>query len=155
MKTNPSPISVSGIEKLHNIFIKSGEIYWRQDIQAKIVSLFQSELSKAKKEGEKEVWKNNCYKHHSKRLALRKKYYQKSKHKFIGVVTTDKSMWCETHDKFEKLKEQVTNLTDTPVMCKCGDKRKDHYNNWGEYTGCGNKLNCGCSKFILSKLEGE
>ena len=44
--------------------------------------------------------------------------------------------------------EEQTNLTDTPVMCKCGDMRKDHYDNWGEYTGCGNKLNCGCSKFV-------
>ena len=81
-------------------------------------------INKVRSEGKKLVYKDNYYKHHSKRLALRKKYYKKRK-------------------------EEVTNLTDTPVMCKCGDLRKDHYDNWGDYTGCSNKLNCGCSEFVL------
>ena len=47
----------------------------------------------------------------------------------------------------------LTREEQTSVMCKCGDIRELHYNNWREYTGCGNKLNCGCSQYTPDLKE--
>ena len=47
----------------------------------------------------------------------------------------------------------LTKEEQTSVMCKCGDRREHHYNNWREYTGCGNRLNCGCSEYTPDLKE--
>ena len=90
------------------------------DVKAFISQVIAEAIGK----GKKAVYKDNYYKHHSKRLELRKKYYKNKKEKQIS-------------------------LSISPVMCKCFHKREDHYDNWGNqnYTGCNQGGECGCVEF--------
>jgi len=60
--------------------LKEAGLTW-EDYAKAMLSLeeFLALVKKIKEEGKKSVYKDNYYKHHSKRLELRKKYYKKEK----------------------------------------------------------------------------